>query len=80
MKVHKHVFLMLIMDALLVYLRACAWAPSATVDESTSKDHHFLKALEDLKASNGWIKNALVQHWLDKTWSLRAKGCKLVYL
>ena len=49
MKDHNHGLSDVDQDTLLVYLRACAWAPSATADKSTSKDNHFFKDLEDLR-------------------------------
>ena len=54
---HKHGLSDVDQDALIVCLRACAWGPSATADESTLKDNLFLNALEHLKALNVWIKN-----------------------
>lgn len=55
-------------EYLLDQLRACAWAPSATPEETLPLDHHYQQAVSVLKSSNVWKSNPNVSQWLAGTW------------
>ena len=54
-------------DTLLSLLRDIAQAPSPTA-ENLPLDHNYHQHVDNLKKSNVWKKNHLVQEWLEGKW------------
>lgn len=54
--------------ALLDLLRDCANAPPNFNLPDEPSDHHYLHAVDQLKAADVWQRNQNVQQWLTNTW------------
>ena len=52
-------------EVLLSLLRACAWAPSSSGDDT---DSLYLQAVKNLKEFNIWKTHMTVQQWLTTKW------------
>ena len=55
-------------DWLLSQLRACAWAPSADLNDNKLRDYHYQEAVATLTSSDLWKNNQHVSTWLSTTW------------